>query len=177
VAGVPFAGLAGVTGTREGWLGHHDDSEAYALRVETRSGRVFTVQLAHSVADKALRLLRSRSPNAGALDAEGREFLPASGDPHAIIAARARLAAVWTPLVWLCFTGGIVVLVLCGVGAFHAARDGEWGALTGALVIGGVGGWACATGWWKALRRMRGHRSRVRQAESALRAAGHRPEA
>ncbi len=175
---VPYEDITFIAaGTRRGWLGHDDDSEAYALRIETRSGRVMTTQLAHSDADKALRALHARSPNAGVLDAEGREHLPASGDAHAIIATRARLAAIWAPLVWLSFGGGIALVAVCAWVAITAARDGEWGPLFGAVLIGTVGGWACATAWWKALRRMRGHDYRVQQAQSALRASGPPPGA
>lgn len=175
---VPYEEITFIAaGTRTGWLGHDQSSEAYPLRVETRSGRVMTVQLKHSDADKALLALHARAPNAGALDAEGHEHLPASGDAQAIIAARSRLAATWAPLVWLAFVGGIVLVAVCGWVVVNAARDGEWGAAAGALGIGTVGGWACATGWWKALRRMRGHRGRVRRAQSALRASGPHPEA
>jgi hypothetical protein len=174
---VPYEDITFIAaGTRRGWLGHDDASHVYALRLETRSGRVMTVQLAHSDADKALRVLRAKAPNAGALDAEGREHFPASGDPYAIIEARARLAATWAPLVWLSFAGGISVVAFCAWGAIGAARDGEWAALSGALLIGGAGGWAFANAGWKALRRMRGHRSRVQQARRALRASGHTPD-
>ena len=174
---VPYDDITFIAaGTRRGWLGHDESSEAYPLRVETRSGRVI-LQLRHSDADKALRALQARAPNAGALDAEGHEHLPASGDAQAIIAARARLAATWAPLVWLSFAGGIVLVPACGWGVINAARDGEWGAAAGALLIGTVGGWACATAWWKALRRTRGHRGRVRRAQSALRESGQHPEA
>jgi hypothetical protein len=175
---VPYEEITFIAaGTPWGWLRLDDSSPAYALRIETRSGRVMTVQLAHSDADKALRALQARAPNAGALDAEGHERLPKSGDAHAIIAARARLAAIWAPLVWLSFAGGLALVALCAWGVVNAARDGEWGAFSGSLVIGSVGGWALGTAWWKALRRMRGHRSRVQQAESALRASGQPPEA
>jgi hypothetical protein len=175
---VPYEEITFIAaGTRTGWLGHDQSSEAYPLRVETRSGRLMTVQLKHADADKALLALHARAPNAGALDAEGHEHLPASGDAQAIIAARSRLAATWAPLVWLAFVGGIMLVAVCGWAVVNAARDGEWGAAAGALVIGTVGGWACATGWWKALRRMRGHRGRVRRAQSALRATGQDPEA
>ena len=174
---VPYEDITFIAaGTRRGWVGHDDDSEAYALRIETRSGSVMTLQLAHSDADKALRALQARCPNAGALDAEGREHLPASGDAHAIIATRRRLAATWAPLVWLSSLGGIALVALCVWVGIPAARDGQWGALSGALLIGGVGGWACATAWWKALRHMRLHRYRVQQAQSALRASGRLPE-
>ena len=156
------------TGTRRGWAGHDDSSESYPLRVETRRGRVLSVRLKHSDADEALLAIYARAPNAGALDAEGHEHLPASGDPHAIIAARARLAEMWAPLVWLSFAGGIGVVALGGWGVVNAARDGEWGAAAGALLIGGAGGWAFGTAWWKALRRTRGHRRRVQQAREAL---------
>jgi hypothetical protein len=175
---VPYADITFIAaGTRRGWLGHDESSEAYPLRVETRSGRVMTLQLRHSDADKALLALQARAPNAGALDAEGHEHLPASGDAHAIIAARARLAATWAPLVWLSFAGGIVLVAACGWGVINAARDGEWGAAAGALLIGTVGGWTLATAWWKALKRMRGHRGRLRRAQSALRESGQHPEA
>jgi hypothetical protein len=156
-------------GTRRGWTGHHDDAETYPLRVETRSGRVATLRLAHADADEALLALHARAPNAGALDAEGHEHLPSSGDAHAIIAARARLAALWAPVVWLSFAGGIGVVALGLWGTVNAARDGEWGAAAGALLIGGAGGWAFGTAWWKALRRARGHRRRVQQAREAQR--------
>lgn len=173
---VPYEEIAFIAaGTRRGWLGHDDDSEAYPLRIETRSGRLISVQLAHSDADKALRALHARSPNAGGLDAEGREHFPASTDAHAIIATRRRLAATWAPLVWLSSLGGIALVALCAWVAIPAARHGEWGAFLGALGIGTVGGWACATAWWKALRHMRLHRYRVQQAESALRASGRLP--
>ncbi len=173
---VPYADITFLAaGTGVGWLGHHDDSEAYVLRIETRSGRVMSLQLAHSAADKALRALRARSPNAGCLDPEGREHLPASGDAQATIAARTRLAATWAPLVFLTSVGGIALVAVCAWVTIFAARDREWGAFLGALGIGAVGGWACATGWWKALQRMRLHRYRVQQAKSALRASGQSP--
>ena len=175
---VPYADITFLAaGTGAGWLGHHDDAEAYVLRIETKGGRVMTLQLAHRDADKALTTLQARSPNAGGLDAEGREHLPASGDARAIIAARARLAATWAPLVWVTSVGGIALVAVCAWVTISSARDGEWGALFGALGIGIVGGWACATGWWKALQRMRLHRYRVQQANSALRASGQLPEA
>jgi hypothetical protein len=114
---VPYDDITFIAaGTHRGWLGHDDSSEAHPLSVETRSGRVMTLQLRHSDADKALRALKARSPNAAAIDSEGHEHLPASGG-------------------------------------------------------------ACATAWWKALRRTRGHRGRVRRAQSALRASGQQPEA
>jgi hypothetical protein len=159
-------------GTRRGWLGHDDGAEAYALRIETRSGLVIRVQLTHSHADKALRLLQARAPSAGALDAEGHEHLPASGDAHAIIEARQRLASLWAPLVWLSFTGATALVALCTWGTITAIRDREWGASFGTLLIGSVGGWALGTASWKALRRMRGHRRRLQLAKSALRASG-----
>ena len=175
---VPYEEITFIAaGTRWGWLSLDDSSPAYALRIETRSGGAITVQLAHSDADKALRALQARAPSAGALDAEGHGRLPRSGDPHAIIAARARLAAIWTPLVWLSFAGGIALVAFCAWGAINAAREGEWGALSGTLLIGAVGGWAFGRAWWKALRRVRGHRSRVQQAESALRASSQPPGA
>jgi hypothetical protein len=62
-------------------------------------------------------------------------------------------------------------------GVIGAAGEGEWGAAFGALLIGGGGGWAFGTAWWKALRRMRGHRRRVQQARAALRQTGQLPEA
>ena len=62
-------------------------------------------------------------------------------------------------------------------GVISAAGEGEWGAAFGALLIGGGGGWAFGTAWWKALRRMRGHRRRVQQARAALRQTGQLPEA
>jgi hypothetical protein len=174
---VPYEDITFVAaGTRAGWLGHGDwtryggplgargFSEADPLRVESRSGRVLTVPLKHSDADKALRALQARAPNAAALDAEGHEFLPASGDRHDIIAARARLGTIWARLVWLSFALGVALVALCAWGSVHAARDGNWGALFGGLLIGIVGGWACGTAWWKALLRMRGHRRRVQQA-------------
>lgn len=182
---VPYEDITFIAaGTRAGWLGHGDwsryrggwghagSSEAYSLRVETRSGRAITVPLQHSHADKALRFLVARAPNAAALDAEGLEFLPASGDRQAIIAARARLGTIWARLVWLSFVGGVTLVALCAWGSVHAARDGNWGALFGGLLIGTVGGWACGTAWWKALLRKRGHRRRVRQARSARRESG-----
>jgi hypothetical protein len=175
---VPYADITFIAaGTRRGWLGHDESSEAYPLRFETRSGLVMTLQLRHSDADKALLALHARAPNAAAIDAEGHEHLPVSGDAHAIIAARARLAATWAPLVWLAFAGGIVLVAACAWVVINAARDGEWGAAVGALLIGTVGGWALATAWWKALGRMRGHRGRVRRAQSALRESGQHPEA
>jgi hypothetical protein len=175
---VPYEDVTFIAaGTRRGWLGHDESSEAYALRVETRSGRIMTVRLTHSDADKALIALHARARNAAALDAQGHEHLPASGDAHAIIAARARFAATWAPLVWLSFAGGIAVLTLGGWGLITAAREGEWGAAAGAFLIGTVGGWAFGTAWWKALRRTRGHRHRVQQARSALRRSGQLPEA
>ena len=115
-----------------------------------------TVRLTHSDADKALIAIHARARNAAALDAEGQEHLPASGDAHAIIAARARFAATWAPLVWLSFAGGIAVVTLGGWGLITAAREGEWGAAAGALLIGTVG---------------------VQQARSALRRSGQLPEA
>jgi hypothetical protein len=58
-------------GTRRGWTGHHEDAEAYPLRVETRSGRVMTLRLKDSHADKALLALHEQARNATALDAGG----------------------------------------------------------------------------------------------------------
>jgi hypothetical protein len=175
---VPYEDITFIAaGTRRGWMGHDEFSEAYPLRVETGSGRVMTLRLTHSDADEALLALHARARNAAALDAEGHEHLPASGDPHAIIAARARLASTWAPLVWLSFAGGIVVVAACGWGVINAAREGEWAAAGGALLIGAVGGWAFGTAWWKALRRMRGHGRRVQRAQSALRESGQLPEA
>ena len=165
-------------GTRAGWLGHedffryrggwghHHSWDAYPLRVETTSGRAITVQLKHSDADKVLLQLLERAANAAALDAEGHEHLPESGDRQAILAARTRLAAIWAPLVWLSFAVGVAVIASSVWSGLQAARDGEWGAVFGGLLIGTVGGWACGTAWWKALLRMRGHRRRVRQAST-----------
>jgi hypothetical protein len=122
---VPYDDITFIAaGTHRGWLGHDDSSEAHPLSVETRSGRVMTLQLRHSDADKALRALKARSPNAAAIDSEGHEHLPASGGAQAIIAARERLAATWAPLVWLSFAGGIVLVPLCGWGVLkcHARR-------------------------------------------------------
>lgn len=164
-------------GTRRGWTGHHEDAESYPLRVETRSGRVMTVRLKHSHADEALLALHERARNATALDAAGGEHLPESGDPLAIIAGRARLAAIWARVVWLAFAGGIAVVPFGVWGVISAAGEGEWGAAFGALLIGGGGGWAFGTAGWKALRRMRGHRRRVEQARAALRQTGELPEA
>jgi len=92
-------------------------------------------------------------------------------------AAQRRLAAIWAPVVWLAFAGGIAVVPLGVWGVIGAAGEGEWGAAFGALLIGGGGGWAFGTAWWKALRRMRGHRRRVQQARAALRQTGQLPEA
>ena len=40
---VPYDDITFIAaGTRRGWLGHDESSEAYPLRVETRSGRVMT---------------------------------------------------------------------------------------------------------------------------------------
>ncbi len=169
---VPYEDITFIAaGTRRGWLGHDEVREAHPLRIETRTGRVITVPLTHRDADMARRALRALCPTAGALDAEGREHLPASGDALAIIATRARLAAIWAPLVWLSFGGGIALVALCAWIAVSTARDREWGAFFGAFLIGTVGGWAFATAWWKALRRSRRHRHRVQQAQSALRAS------
>lgn len=176
---VPYEDITFIAaGARHEWLGHRDldpRSETHPLRIETRTGRLTTVQLTHKDADKALRALRARCAIAGALDAEGREHLPASGDALAIIATRARLAALWAPMVWLSFGGGLALVVVCAWVVLTAPRDGEWGAFVGALLIGTVGGWAFATAWWKALRRMRGHRNRVQQARYALRESGSGP--
>lgn len=145
---VPYEDVTFIAaGTRRGWTGHHESAEAYPLRVETRSGRVMTLRLAHSHADKALLALHARARNATALDAAGDEHLPESGDPLAIIAGRARLAAIWAPVVWLAFAGGIAVVALGVWGLISAAGDGEWGAAFGILLAGGAGGWVLGTAW------------------------------
>jgi hypothetical protein len=115
---VPYEDITFIAaGTRRGWTGHHEDAEAYPLRVETRSGRVVTLRLKHSHADKALLALHERARNATALD-----------------------AAIWAPVVWLAFAGGIAVVPLGVWGVVGAAGEGEWGAAFGALLIGGGGG-------------------------------------
>jgi hypothetical protein len=175
---VPYEDVAFIAaGTWRGWLGHDQSSEAYALRLETRGGRVMTVRLKHSDADRALLALHARARNAGALDAEGHEHLPASGEAQAILAARARLAATWAPLVWLSFAGGAILVAACGSVLVGSVQEGEWGAASGALLIGVVGGWALGTAWWKALRRTRAHRHRVNRGRSALGASGQLPGA
>lgn len=163
-------------GTLAGWMGHEGRSQTRPVRVESARGRTATIRLKHAAADKALRALHARSRNAAALDAHGDEYLPASGDPDAILAARSRLAREWAPVVWLSLAGVLAGLGIAVVPVVIAARDGDWSEVAAPIVFGLLLAFAFGTGWWKALKRMRGHRGRVRRAVAALRESGEPAE-